>query len=179
MTVVPDGQPRSRLQDLLLWLVVASVVAALVAWGVSAAGGPPPLVDPFDAAFGLEAGAASAAPPPEPALATVPVSHRRLWAVVDDSRLADEPAPTLTRVRGRVLRSGRPVACCDLSFHPATEAWRERAVDWCLSDGEGHYEVQLPADVYVVQCQDEATWTATVRVLPIDRELRIDFELPR
>jgi len=179
VTVVPEGHPRSRSQSFVLWLVVASSVAALVAFCVSSAGGPPPLTDPYDAVFGLQIGAASASPPPEPAAAATPVGQRRLWAVVDESRRTTDRAPTLTRMRGRVLRSGQPVASCDLSFYPATEAWRERAVDWCLSDGDGHYEVQLPADVYVVQCQDAATWTATVRVMPIDRELLVDFELPR
>ncbi|MBL8730340.1 MAG: hypothetical protein JNM25_18120 [Planctomycetes bacterium] len=81
-------------------------------------------------------------------------------------------------MRGRVLRSGRLVPGCDLSFHAARDAWRGRAVDWCLTDRAGCNEVDLPADVYVVECQDVEAWTATLRVLPGERELVVDFELP-
>lgn len=46
------------------------------------------------------------------------------------------------------------------------------------TDRAGCYEVGLPADVYVVECQDAEAWTATLRVLPGERGLVVDFELP-
>jgi hypothetical protein len=155
----------------VLLLVVA--LGLLFLWiGHAAAREPPavvdPAVDPLVDPVGVRAGV-DAAP------LVVPDHQRTIAPATVPDRFEDDRS--LVRVHGRVLRQGLPVSGCDLSFHAAAEAWREIAVDWSLTDRQGRYEVELPADRYCISFQDAGVWPGTVVVTSGVAELTFDFEL--
>ena len=80
------------------------------------------------------------------------------------------------RVRGFVLRGGRPVPDYDLEFQPVGSGTGDE--DWDFTDGDGRYEVRLPAAGYDVLGGDPGERIAAVVVLEGARELVVDIHLP-
>lgn len=89
-----------------------------------------------------------------------------------------DDAPVTVHVRGRVTESGVAVAGATLSFYAACDAWRERASDWAITDSSGHYEVELPADCYLVDFQDTGIFATIVLVAARQPAMKFDFEQP-
>jgi hypothetical protein len=134
------------------------------------------------------------APPPAPVAASVQPqaggSASAAGAPVDAPRRAALPPPPapparaaarapVARVRGRVFRSNMPLPGCALSFHRAGSWSADRETDWDFTGRDGAYEVELPADRYVVRSDDDAAWTVALHVSEGCEELVVDFHLPR
>lgn len=94
-----------------------------------------------------------------------------------EARAAPPPAPReLVRVLGQVRRNGRPVVDYDLSFERSGP--RPDEEDWDSTDEDGRYEVELPAARYDVWNDGGGPWLTTLVVLPQEREVVLDIDLP-
>lgn len=180
-------RPRRR-HVVLVVAVALGATAARTAWlafhprpAARAALLPPALAEPGGAAERDGATRLVAVDPVAPAfrvreLAAEPARSER--PVERPRPVAATPAfAGQVLVRGRVLRAGRPVADCDLSFSPAGVPGDEH--DWDYTDRRGRYEVLLPAGRYVVRADEGGPGLAEVDVLRGRRALVADIELPQ
>lgn len=158
-----------------LWLLACLLaLAAGLSWlaGDVAARAASPANEPVAGVATPDAVEERAAGPQAAAL-----ERRRVELTAGDPRRERRLAPALVTVRGRVLRSGQPLAHCDLSFFEPGEAWRDRAVDWALTDCRGRYEVALPAASYLVGSDAASPCMVTVLVPAGGGEIVVDLEL--
>jgi hypothetical protein len=99
---------------------------------------------------------------------------------------SEQPAPELdarasrrapVRVHGRVRVGGRPLAACELAFHPLGEGLDADEEDWDITDESGRYEVELDPGSYAVLNEANGELLTSVHVPAAATQLTLDLDL--